>query len=358
MLTVLFWHNDSPNNSIREQTFSKRVAKKPTVETGPKIPTVTIPLRSPTAEEQPKSTGSGIRRWKIDPLPTGWDPELAAIIAQFAEAMDTDGQNPEDLLKVEKARLLFIEELANLGPESLPTLDAILNAESLFMTRRHILYRIGEFGPESEEATFSLMSFYRKLHRDDKARGEVNHVIAAMSELENDTSLTLLSDMTESDEISNYDRGKFIEALGDHPRAEEQKEVFIDRMSNGTDSRVRNYSAQAIGKLAEERRESQQASAEFLPDLMVAFEGENKRWVRQTVLGSMGKVGDPSALPFLEEVARMSDDRQVRLSAANAVRRIGQHSGSRRAWSILEDLSRTEPDGEVRLRLQRWHKKH
>ena len=164
----------------------------------------------------------------------------------------------------------------------------------------------------------------------------------------------MLSDMIAADNVSENDRSRFISALGDHPRAEERTELFVDNMVNGQDNHVRNLSAQAIGKLAERRREENVSSGEFLPDLMDAYEGSSRIFVRQTVLGSIGKVGDPSSLSFLEEIARLTPDREIRLSAANAVRRIGQHSGSRRAWAILDGLVQTESDAAVRTRMHRW----
>jgi HEAT repeat protein len=326
----------------------------PPVAEDRKVQTVPVQDEAPAAE----SDSNGINRWNIDPLPKGWDPEIAALIAVLADAIDTQVPSPENLAAATDARNRLIELLSEFGPEALPTLDTILNAETGFVTRRHILNRIGEFGPETGEATLTLWRFYNKNQTNEKARSELNYVIKAMAKLQNDTSLSMLSDMVGNEGVREYDRGRFISALGDHHRAEERTDLFVDNMLNGNADRVRNYSAQALGKLAERRRDQDLSAGEFLPGLMDAFEDERRTFVRQTVLGSMGKIGDPASLSFLEEIARVSPDREIRLSAANAVRRIGQHSGSDRAWALLADLAQNEPDAAVRSRLQSWNTNH
>ena len=350
VLTLRIWQTDE----TQRPAFVIPETETPQV---PEPPNSGSPDHHATSESESIADVSDtleISRWNIHPLPEGWDPEVAAGIEKLAVILDVDIAFPDRLRAAQKARDDLIAMLQELGPEALPTLEAILNAESLFVTRRHILLRIGDFGPESEEATFALFKFYKKIHADPKARSELNYVIKAMGKLQNENSLSMLSDMIAADNVSENDRSRFISALGDHPRAEERTELFVDNMVNGQDNHVRNLSAQAIGKLAERRREENVSSGEFLPDLMDAYEGSSRIFVRQTVLGSIGKVGDPSSLSFLEEIARLTPDREIRLSAANAVRRIGQHSGSRRAWAILDGLVQTESDAAVRTRMHRW----
>lgn len=164
-----------------------------------------------------------------------------------------------------------------------------------------------------------------------------------MGELQNDTSFDQLRYLAENDTHRMY-REKFIVELGNHPRRAEAVDVFDWGMTD-PDFQTRNKSAQALGKVASE---------DTLDSLVRAY-GEEPIWyAKQTILGSIGKVGSPDAIPFLEEQARTADESGVRLSAASAIRRIVEKTGDRYGRQVLDELSRSEPDLKVRGLIEGW----
>ena len=141
-----------------------------------------------------------------------------------------------------------------------------------------------------------------------------------------------------------YYKDKFIVELGEHPRRAERKDLFKTMMLEGRNSNLRNHSAQALRKFG---------GADDLPDLYDAYEREKRtgHWIiRQTIVGTIGRIGNRSSIPFLEDIARFAKEDGVRLSAASALRRVGTPS----AWAILGDLSRTEKNTGVRGRILGW----
>ncbi len=310
----------------------------------PVIDPVTLPRGSPTdpSDRVRPPAPPGLKRWVIEPLPEGWDPEIAAKIAAFFERIDFDQTKPMAANGVGFAWDELHEYLATLGEDALPTLEAILNAEPSYLLRQQILKGIG--GIDSETSTFVLRSFLEKRLADLKARSEVNHTIEALGRLKNDTAFDTMVGYIDAPDVPSYYKDKFIIALGEHPRREERVDLFKTMMIESRDNNVRNHSAQALGKFG---------TANDLPELYDAYEGEKRKghWaVRQTLLGTIGKIGHPSSIPFLEQEARFARVEGVRLSAANALRRIGTPA----AWHILSDLAQTEPSAGVRGRIQSW----
>ncbi|MBI4586039.1 MAG: HEAT repeat domain-containing protein [Planctomycetes bacterium] len=308
-----------------------------------------IPKVAPTEKGPmpPRQAARGARRWKIEPLPEGWSVEIAEQLAELFRKIHFNPSDPDSFLEAGPAYEELDKYLKNLGPEALPTLAAILNAEPFYVCRRHLLLAIGGLGPQTEDATDVLVDFFNARRGDLQARSEMNYCIQAMGRLQNDTSLETLSRMIADGGNENYYRDKSIIALGDHPRREEKKTVFTDMMRSSQDFNVRNHAAQAIGKVA---------TPDLLPDLMEGYEKEPHWVARQTILGSIGKIGDPSALPFLEEVARTASEDGVRLSAANAINKIAalHKNGSLEAKAILKDLAQTEPKAQVRAHILKW----
>jgi HEAT repeat protein len=169
---------------------------------------------------------------------------------------------------------------------------------------------------------------------------ELGHVIEAMGKLANDSSFEVLTEFTGREDLHAY-RGKLIKALGEHPRREEALGTFVKMMHEDQVVPARNMAAQALGKIR---------SPETLHELYAAADRE-PYWVnKQTILGSIGKIGDPSSLPFLADKARNAKEPAVRLSAGGAIRRVGTQYGQ----EVLRDLARTEPDPEVRKRFAEW----
>jgi len=285
----------------------------------------------------------GLHRWNLAELPSGWDPALAKSLHDWFESMDEyeaaarAGESSEAL---EQAREELRDHLASLGPQALPTLGAILGQEPDFVYRRFLLYGIGDLGTQSEGATWYLRDYFMKRQADPENRSEVGHVVKAMERLRNDTSFEMLQDLMRNDQARPY-REKLVEALGEHPRRDEAIGVFVDGMQESTSTKQRLRHAQALGKVADPNT---------LPDLYHAFQRESYWVTKQTILGSIGKIGDASAIPFLEEQARYAAEGAVRLSAGKALQRVG----TPHAMQVLRHLAPTENDARVRESFQRW----
>jgi HEAT repeat protein len=322
-------------------TVPEVAVRRPPAAAPPAIPLPgpVVPAEAPPAAPLAK----GLRRWAIDHLPEGWDPLLAEKIVRFFEEMEIDPLNAEDeerRAKLQDLREEFARFLAGLGPEAIPTLAAILNTEPDFSFRRFLIAAIGDLGPKSEEATFVLKDFYDKSRDNLAARSEMNHVIEAMGHLKNETAYQVMTENLAPGTPAYY-RDKFIQALGEHPRRAEAIPRIVEILHEEGDANCRNHAAQYLGKT---RR------AEDIADLIGAYENERYLPVQQTILGSLGKIGDETALPFLEQEARTGESDGVRLSAANAIRRIG----TPRAMKILGGLLQVERSDMIRSNIQEW----
>ncbi len=304
-----------------------------------------IPLGSPTEPVQstpPQPAGAGLERWTLDNLPAGWNPQVAEHLAGFFARMEmTPDISQERLIDLAKAREEIADYLKSLGPEAIPTLSKILRVETDFVNRRFLLYALGDLGPKSEDATIALLDFYTARKDVPGSRSEVNHIVDAMKRLKNDTAYQMMGSFIDDQATSPEDCDKFIQALSEHPRREESEGRFIEKMRAHSDRSVRNHAAQALGKVK---------SKNSLGDLMAQCDREEAWHVRQTILGTIGKIGDASALPYLERVARTDEDSRVRLSAASAIRRIG----TPRAKKILASVQAEERDPKNRDRFQGW----
>ncbi len=305
------------------------------------VPTIT-PIGSPTdpdpyiLEQTPRYEGR-YSRWNIADFPAGWDDALASKIHAYFERMEfQDARLRNDIIAMREE---FRDFLATLGPEALPTLAAILNHESDFVDRRFLLYAIGELGPEAEEATFHLRDFFEARREDPNAFSEMLHVISAMSHLENDTSMGTLQEYVARDELDRF-RPKLIEALGRHPRRGEAVDQIVGYVDDGHPN-VRNKAAQFLGETRQENT---------LDTVYRALEGESNPVVRQTLLGTVGKIGSPDSIPFLANEAKYATQRVVRLSAARAISRIGTEYGK----ETLRELIAQEPDDYVRDNIRKW----
>ena len=290
----------------------------------------------------PERYGGKYPRWNLPEFPAGWDDTTASTIHDFFEDMEWDMSDERKMLRLEEIRAAFREYLATVGPEAIPTLAAILNVEPDFVDRRFLIHAIGELGPQSEEATYALSDYVENRFQDPRARSELGHVIMAMGKLHNASSFDTLEEFSRREDLHPY-RGKFIQALGEHPDREAAIGTFVSTMRNDTLPDVRNYAAQALGKVRE---------PQSLPGLYEAFERE-PHWVpRQTILGTIGKIGDARSIPFLEEQARNAPESAIRLSAAGALRRMESPYARR----LLGELARSEPDEKVRAHIEKWAK--
>ena len=294
-----------------------------------------------TKDEQPRYGGQ-YPRWNLTEFPPGWDHELAATIHAFFEDMELDPKDSQKSLRVERIRKEFQEFLDSLGPEAIPTLAAVLGVEPDFVDRRFLVYALGGLGPQSEEATYALSDYVLKRHENPRNRSEMGHVIQAMGRLKNASSFDVLTEFAGDDKLHTY-RGKFIQALGEHPDKDLAVETFSNTLTNDPLPDVRNYAAQALGKVRDPGS---------LHSLYQSFEQERRWPVKQTILGTIGKIANPNSIGFLESHARNADEPAIRLSAAGALRRMDSPYARR----VLRELARTEPDEQVRKHITKWSK--
>jgi HEAT repeat protein len=290
--------------------------------------------------QPPERFGGKYPRWNLKEFPPGWNEAIAESIHRYFEAMELNFEDEQKILALEQVRKDFEEYLASLGPDAIPTLAAILNAEGDFVDRRFLLYALGNLGPRSEEATFVLRDFLMARYQDPRNRSEVGHVIKAMGHLKNETSFDTLTDMIAREDLHSY-RPHLIESLGEHPYREEATGTFVESLRSDPLPTVRNKAAQALGKVQ---------SRETLSELYTAFERE-PHWVpKQTILGTIGKIGNPNSIPFLEDQARNAKQPAVRLSAAGALRIINTEY----ARQLLRELGRAEPDAQTRKHIAQF----
>lgn len=304
----------------------------------PRMPTQDPSHKNPYTPLDEPNYGGEFPRWNIKKFPEGWDPELARDLHDFFESLVTSRADPN--LRLSEIRAELREYLASLGPESLPTLGTILNAESDFVYRRFLLYGIGGIGPESEEATFYLRDFFAARRDNPQNYSEMLHTVDAMGHLQNETAFETLNDYAHRDDLHTF-RPKIIENLAYHPRSEEAVGSIVDFMKTDGMTNVRNKAAQFLGRVQH---------PDSVDDLHQAVGSEPHWVVQQTMLGAIGKIGNPNSIRVLEEHARHNEDARVRLSAARALSRIG----TPHAFRILESVSQVEPNVGNRERMVKW----
>ena len=117
---------------------------------------------------------------------------------------------------------------------------------------------------------------------------------------------------------------------------------------------MRNKAAQALGKVRDPKT---------LSELYRAAEYETHWALKQTMFGSIGKIGEPSSVEFLENQYRKALDEpdtqdenlkrvpaRVRLGAARAISRIA----TPHALDVLHELKQIEPDEKTRSYIEKW----
>jgi HEAT repeat protein len=283
-------------------------------------------------------------RWNLENVPGAWDDAVAERLHGYFDDLHFEQMDSGEVqVRVQRARENLRKYLASLGPEALPTLAKILDVEPDFIARRDLMDAIGGLGRRSDAATWILRDYYVARRSDPVNRSEIGHLIRAMGHLGSDTAYEQLRFFAEDASDGEY-RDKFIVELGNHPRRDEAVDVF-ERTLGDESFGARNKAAQALGKVANEAT---------LPALMDAFDHEPMVPAKQTILGSLGKIGSPEAIPFLEAQARGAAESDVRLSAANALRRIVEKTGNEYARGLLDQLVRTESSPEVRRYIETW----
>ncbi len=283
----------------------------------------------------------GLHRWGLSEYPDGWDPEIAASIHAYFEKM-ADLEKNRRGLPLDDLREEVRNFLAGLGPEALPTLAAILDAEPDFVYRRFLLYAIGDLGRESDLATWILKDYLMARKDNPQAVSEVKHVIRAMGNLQNDTSFETLRELVwHPDPRMQSFRKDIIEQLGLHDRRAEAVDTMVEGLREDTLTSNRNKWAQALKRVADPTT---------LDDLYIAFNKERYWATKQTILGAIGGIGSPAAIPFLEDKARSDPTPAVRLSAARALWRIATPY----ALDLLQGIIEREKDAKMKQLMESW----
>ena len=316
--------NDRPAATTTASTLDAVPAKLTTPQHSPGEEPTTTPKEAP-------DFGGRYPRWNIKEFPKGWDPELADTIHAYFQAMQFDAREPR--YGVQQTRQELRDFLASLGPEALPTLGAILNAEGDFVDRRFLLAAIGNLGVHSEQATFILKDFFLNRHEVAGNRSEMIHAIDAMGTLHNETAYDTITDFIHKRELHSF-RPKLIEVLAHHPNSPDAVGDVVSFLQTDPHPNVRNKAAQFLGRVPD---------SNALHEIYHAVKKERSWVVKQTLLGTIGKIGDPASLDFLADQAQNAEQSAVRLSAARAISRLGTPD----AALVLADLERSEPDPKV-----------
>jgi len=338
LLALQVAQDDDPGSSVAAERRDPPTTLDSVPTAIPRVPQ-NVPGETITyQQERFERFGGRYPRWNIRDFPAGWDHELASDIHAFFEAMaaDPDESRPD----LQQIRAELSEFLAQLGPEALPTLAAILDAEPDWVDRRFLLYAVGAIGPQSEEATLVLKDFFLARYQQAGSHSEMIHAIDSMGLLQNDTAFDTLTDFTARAGMHSF-RPKLIEVLGDHPRREEALGSVVGYLHDDPLATVRNKAAQFLGKVK---------NGDSLDEVYRAVEKESHWVVKQTLLGTVGKIANPNSVAFLENHARNAPEAGVRLSAARALSRLGTPHADR----VLREVARSEPDPKVRGNMEKW----
>lgn len=311
-------------------------------------PTTDRPTLPPIAEFQGDGdpvSGDGLEEADFgddaadgDTPPVEVPSDLAGIRKALMEYLDYlryDRQKYMDNGALVAQMLAELEEfLAGLPPEAVPMLLEILDSEEDFVLRRKILYGLGAIG--SAEAALGLADYYEKLiNLEADKDSEIAHTIRALGEVDSDVSFDLLEDFITTENGRQKHRFRFVQALGDHSNSAAAVPLFTDLMQDDIHFKVRNNAAQALKKA------SVHTTA---PDLERAVMTEQNNYVRQTMMGALGSIGDTGSISTLENIARNDEDPVNRLSAVSAITKIGGSS----AKSILEEIAAKDAHERVR----------
>ncbi|MEE8143139.1 MAG: HEAT repeat domain-containing protein, partial [Planctomycetota bacterium] len=313
----------TPRNPVMVQEPGKSSSGEPTDATGTVGPSFDGTSDSPKLEKMGyTSAGEEEVRRRILELFRDMDFEL----------VNMDAKQARQLIR---AREELKEYLATLPPEMAPILLDLLALESDFVNRRFLIKGLGAMGGDG--AALGLTDHYNMLNEaplEERKVHEIKYTVEALGAVDNDLSYHLLSDLIENDE-KLMDRWRFVEALGKHSRRWEVVPVFTQLMQEDKSLKVRNRAAQAL------------KYTQDLPsavDIEEAFEAENTMYVKQTMLGAIGSIGDPNSMKFLEQVVKTNSDFNIRVSAVNSILTIGGSEARR----ILEDVAEQDKHKRVR----------
>ncbi len=275
---------------------------------------------------------SGIRR-----LPEEEVLVRAKILEGFS-LIFVDAEHPENAPYYQARRAELEAYLASLPPEMVPLLLEILEAEQDFVNRLILLDALGQIG--SDLAADALARHFQYAYDNQKAT-QLARSVSALGAVDSDHSYDLLNDFIASESpAAEEHRFRFVEQLGLHSRREESVPLFLELAGDADRARVRNKAAQAL------KRTQRFDSAPAIERLLVE---EEHPYVRQTMIGALGAVGDRASIEALAEIARNDDKDDTRASAVESIYKIGGD----RAKEILREVAETDEDKRVRERAQR-----
>lgn len=226
------------------------------------------------------------------------------LLCQWNSAMDASTAH-----RVARARTDLQNLLDSLGPEHVAMLTGILEEEPDFINRRFLLKALGKIG--SKEALNSLLEHYYWANSEGK-ESEVKHTIESLSLANNDASFDILRDfsLSEEDEIHRY---RFVEALTQHSRSEDARDVYGALLEDPSHFRVRQRAAYGF-KVSGKKVDAQTVESALLV--------EKNPYVRQSYLGALGGIRDVNSIPMVQKILSEDNDISTRISAVRALLRI------------------------------------
>lgn len=270
---------------------------------------------------------------------------IELTILKYLDLLDIYGHPGDEERKrnFHANRALLEEYLRNLGPESVPIIADLLRNEPDYVFRKILIYGLGEMG--WPEATDALREYFGDFSSFQRLRPEMYHVIRALAVSANDRAYETLTGWIEDSDptVSSYDRWT-IEALGDHPRRGQAVPIFLQEMTTSDDVLVRNKAAQAIKKIADGGEREPLRGAPLSTLLGEVQREDLPFYVRQTMMGAIGSVGDPAGIPVLEGLALTNKDPGIRISAVAALSRIGTVD----SLAIVEKAAASDADERIR----------
>lgn len=316
LIGVLIWVNqgaekDTTTNLTPDQIRKKRDEQKTSVAERPKRPT---PIRSEDAESKPDSIE--VAR-----------AHLVDLLLRFNPHGSDGGRSALELLAVEQELLAY---LASLPPEYANMVYELIQNEQQYIKRYRLIEGLGWMG--GDRAAVLLIDHFRSRVEEEKVV-EARRAIRALGLVNNDFSYRLIDQELRTGGPEH--RPHFIQSMVWHKDAERAMPLFKDMARTELGVQARNKAAQALKYVG---------NAESARDVEAMLEAEPVTYVRQTLIGALGKYGDPESLDVLERIAIEDADHVTRMSAVNNVRLIG----TPRAVEILEWVAKNDKNERVR----------
>lgn len=272
------------------------------------------------------------------------DPEVPSLEEARAHLVDLLLRyNPQALLGGREAiELIAIDAelrayLASLPPEYADMVYELLLQEEFYVKRYRLIEGLGWMG--GERAAVLLTEHYQNRMASENL-AEARRAIDALGCVDNALSYEILDNQIRNGSPKN--RAHFIRALVWHSDAKRALPLFFELAETEPGFQNRNKAAQALKYVGDAE------SARNVESLL--FEEQNP-YIRQTMIGALGKYGDPGSLDALQEIVQHDTDSTTRLSAVHNIHRIGtSRSAEILEWVMQHDESdRVRTDAEKML---------